>query len=1436
VTAGIVALGLCAGSAHLAAATALVTTTADSGPGSLREAVALAAPGTVITFAPEVTGAIQLTSGPLIINGEVTIIGPQPTLALAGGPAHRVLEVAPGARALLQDLTVEAGTADSGGGGIMNHGWLLLQGCRVRNNRSHVGSAGSLDPADPSGSGGGILNWGELELRRSEVADNFAQKTGGGILNLGTLTVTQSTIRHNHAELDGGGLNLRGGTAGLTNVTVSGNTTAFGAGSGGWVGAHVQAQFIHCTVYGNSLTGSSRTGPRPQVELDGEGSGLHSEGQLELSHTIVAGSWAAVGRFFDLSGFVISLGYNLIEHRGSLLLMGSMEGTLFDVDPLLEPLGDYGGDTLTHNLTAESPAIDAGTTTSLASVDQRGYPRLICAAVDLGAVEFQRPHLVPPPDVELLEDDTSRIPLPFTVQYLFSTPEDLAVSARSSDPTLIPSGGIELSGKGRERFVTLAPEPDAHGTLRVTLRVVAPDGRACERSFQVVVQPCNDPPTLDPIPDLVLTPGSGPVTIPLTGITPGPLNESGQQISVHAFSDNPALTADLTVDYQAPNPTGSLHLQLQPRVWGQAHVTVLLDDDGPSDGCHQSWTTRSFDVLVRSPNCDFEILDHPRDQTVCELSDVTLGVGVVHPEGCEVSYQWHHGSFPIPFATEPVLRLGSVSKPEDEGSYWVLVSNGSINQRSDCANLTITSNPERTLRILLHPSGQTVPAGAAAAFEVSAASCSSVSYQWYLNRRSDGTGFPLLDRDPASLTTELPARGPLQGATRNLLTLDAVTPSDSGDYFVVVRDATDSVTSQVARLLVAPLPGVPCHAPPDQPAQVAGITGAVRLESHGSSATSQPGGSAWVRWPSTRAAEMTFTTAGSPFDSRLRLYEAVPGNEGNRLLLSEDDHGGGYGTSLIEWRVEPGRDYLLEVSAPEGTTCNAVLQWSERTLSITTQPTDQWLELDSTQPDTFQVEVRTSGPIPEFSWWKYGRAGTSRPLSLLGVHNASDPGDPTRYRSTLALSNVQIADVGYYYVVARIGEHQIRSDLASLQVYSQGATDSTLGWTFPPVDNDGLATASLSPTARALRPAISFQAGRVGFWMLDSLRPADRGVSIPPYCARPSQHSAHARWVQYRAQGSGWAFLDTIGSDLPARLAVYRAPGAPGVPFDPAANLVAVACDAGSAPDGQGALVYFEVVQDELYWVVVDGPPQRDGRTETSPADPPLASRIRLNWNVPLQGDPGTFRWIRLRARHGRVYGNLAIDLTGSGINRLLTVFRATHYGHLAPVYIDYPNAHSACFTFVPTRDYLIAVDALQHDLRLFWKLDEQVVNTPDGLALEWTGRRLGLDGPVTASQDPLAPPEDPDGCGPWTEPQDADAATPFLWAPIVNGSPGTLLTGPRTYHSDRVSLSQLPDGNTFLRLRSDLTNWPDQLDVYTNPADLGRGRPPVRTPASTAR
>src|SRR5262245_44833028 len=92
---------------------------ADSGPGSLRQAVldANANPGAdVIDFAPQLSGTIALTGGQLSITDHLRIDGPgADRLAISGNDSSRVLQIAGGVTVAVDDLTLNGGRADRGG-------------------------------------------------------------------------------------------------------------------------------------------------------------------------------------------------------------------------------------------------------------------------------------------------------------------------------------------------------------------------------------------------------------------------------------------------------------------------------------------------------------------------------------------------------------------------------------------------------------------------------------------------------------------------------------------------------------------------------------------------------------------------------------------------------------------------------------------------------------------------------------------------------------------------------------------------------------------------------------------------------------------------------------------------------------------------------------------------------------------------------------------------------------------------------------------------------------------------------------------------------------------------------------------------------------------------------------------------------------------------
>ena len=390
----------------LNANTITVTNTNDSGPGSLRAALAVAHDGDTID-ATGVSGTILLTSGELQINHNVTIHGPGAAhLAVNGNATDRVFENFAGP-VTISGFTITHGfTSDiDGGGGILNHGGLTLSGTSIL--RNNTGSCGFFC----NGSGGGINSnsGGTLTVTNSIISNNSTGGGGGGmyLARGGTATVTDSTISENSGGFFGGGID-GGGTTMVTNSTISGNTASVDGG-----GVFNQGDFrknatftgTNSTISGNtassrgggvyndidgtlSVTNSTISG---NSALSGQGGALFNSGAATIGDTIL--NAGASGGTIDNSGGFASHGYNLASDNGGGVLTG-LDDRIY-TNPMLGPLRHTGGPTFTHALLPGSPAINAGNPnfTPPPDFDQRGpgYPRVVNGRIDIGSVELQPP-------------------------------------------------------------------------------------------------------------------------------------------------------------------------------------------------------------------------------------------------------------------------------------------------------------------------------------------------------------------------------------------------------------------------------------------------------------------------------------------------------------------------------------------------------------------------------------------------------------------------------------------------------------------------------------------------------------------------------------------------------------------------------------------------------------------------------------------------------------------------------------------------------------------------------------------------------------------------------------------------------------------------------------------------------------------------------------
>jgi len=394
----------------LPATTIVVTNTNDSGPGSLRNALAVANDGDTID-ATGVSGTILLISGELQINHNVTINGPGAgSLAVNGNGTFRVFKIET-SDAIISGFTITNGLAadGNGGGGILNLGGLTLSDSVVSDcsalsgNNPYggaistfaVGHGATLTVSNCTISGNSAEVGGAIEsvalafqngassvvtISNSTLSNNSATHYGGAIYNSATglhsvasLSIANSTINGNGTGCEGGGIFNSNAQLTVTNSTISGNSThSLGcAGNGGGIfysgaGTVIVANSV---ISGNGTQGAgggigsdlpggtiatvtdstiSSNSAGGYCEFCGEGGGIFNSGQiLTVTNSTISGNTT----HWQYGGSIRNVN-GAAAQIGDTILNGGTGGTIINDGGTVTSLGynlasDSGGGVLT---------------------------------------------------------------------------------------------------------------------------------------------------------------------------------------------------------------------------------------------------------------------------------------------------------------------------------------------------------------------------------------------------------------------------------------------------------------------------------------------------------------------------------------------------------------------------------------------------------------------------------------------------------------------------------------------------------------------------------------------------------------------------------------------------------------------------------------------------------------------------------------------------------------------------------------------------------------------------------------------------------------------------------------------------------------------------------------------------------------------------------
>jgi len=438
------------------AATITVTNSADNVVGGLRYAVANAASGDTIVFAPSLVGGIiSIAPEVIVLDKDLFIIGPgKDKLTITNYRTNSILFYVEDAIDVFISGVKIQGCGDDEvpmqnglSGAIYNKGSLTIEDVLFYTNFiGAIYSTGVLNlnrvlfeenytkGNNYPGRSGGVTSTGVATIKYCRFDWNGSDGgpgNTGSILNSGTMVVENTSVLNGWSQAKEYNIVAaisNTGTLQLINCTISKcYTSGKGYPGAGGIYNSGNLQVEYCTIAYNIMDNTNYPDvpfSHPDYFRSFKGSGIYNEGQLSLHGSIIAQngseefyySYRTAPVEEGADGFSINpvndLGYNFIGVNEGLNLNASTNllGTSVSyLNPLLGPLKDNGGFAPTYALLEDSPCIDAGGTSNNVFIDQRGVQR---SKPDIGAYEYVYEPELKRTDVEIADwNDLKLVPI-----------------------------------------------------------------------------------------------------------------------------------------------------------------------------------------------------------------------------------------------------------------------------------------------------------------------------------------------------------------------------------------------------------------------------------------------------------------------------------------------------------------------------------------------------------------------------------------------------------------------------------------------------------------------------------------------------------------------------------------------------------------------------------------------------------------------------------------------------------------------------------------------------------------------------------------------------------------------------------------------------------------------------------------------------------------
>jgi hypothetical protein len=468
---------------------------------------------------------------------------------------------------------------------------------------------------------------------------------------------------------------------------------------------------------------------------------------------------------------------------------------------------------------------------------------------------------------------------------------------------------------------------------------------------------------------------------------------------------------------------------------------------------------------------------------------------------------------------------------------------------------------------------------------------------------------------------------PIPGETNSSLTIDSVQGTNCGSFSVEVDDSVAVAVSTPADLTVNILELLGKDL-----LLVVGLTGEVRGNSVGAGKQAgepqiipnDPGGnSIWFKWTPLLGGIVTFTTAGSDFDTIMGVYTGTAPNGLVQVPSAiNDDDGGGYLGSQITFNAQALTTYIIGVDGYYGSAGNVMLSWNEE-LSLDSLPS-------VTKPLPAALTVSNGATVSLPSPW-----GKACDWYLNGQFLRGPI-------ATLTITNCGATNLGAY--VAEISTSDGHTSISQpLQLQMNALEDGTTATNSfalnkflnsansdftPPTQQQGQIKTKAAQKMDSGGDTGGYSVSQTFNTTSDTEEPGEPSIA--------GQVGGHPGWYSFVTPVRGQLLITTAGSAFNTELGVFVGPG------NSFSTLTNIGCGytTNYQANGQPVLTIPQVPANQTNYIVVDGEKGASGTVQlhisvanavtvlTPPQNQAVAAGTTATFNLGATGDaPLTYYW-----------------------------------------------------------------------------------------------------------------------------------------------------------------------------------------------------------------